>query len=164
MTDNDIELVKTTLRELLLHMGFTADIETEVAAEATTIFNLRTPDSGILIGAHGANLGALQYLTRILTQRKLTAPSRFIVDVEGYKKTREEFLRELARQAADRVRETKEILLLKPMLAFERRVVHDELAKFPDIATESRGEEPERRVLIKPGKIGEGEQKPEEHA
>ena len=161
MTPTDQEIVKQALRELLEHMGLKAESETEVAVQATTIFNLRTPDSGILIGAHGANLGALQYLVRILSYRKLSEPTHFIIDVEGYKKTREEFLRELARQAAERVRQTKETLLLKPMLAFERRVVHDELSKFPDIATESQGEEPERRVLIKPQGVGQGQNEPE---
>jgi len=73
-----------------------------------------------------------------------------LILVENYKKSREEFLRELARQAAARVRETKENLLLKPMSAYERRVVHAEIGALPDIMSESIGQEPERRVLIKP--------------
>jgi len=74
---------------------------------------------------------------------------QFVVDVEDYKKGREDYLRELARQAADRVRETKESLLLKPMSAYERRVVHAEISNLADITTESVGEDPERRILIK---------------
>lgn len=143
------EIIKQVLRELLAHMDISAELETEVSEE-TLIFNLKTPDSGILIGQHGANLGALQYLTRILAHKKLSETAHFIVDVEGYKKSREEFLRELARQAAARVRETRESLLLKPMASYERRVVHAEIAKSSDIGTESVGEEPERRILIKP--------------
>jgi spoIIIJ-associated protein len=142
------QFVKQVLRELLDHMGINAEIETEVSEE-TLVFNLRTPDSGILIGQHGTSLGALQYLARALVHKKMPEAVHFVLDVEGYKKSREEFLRELARQAAARVRETKEALLLKPMAAYERRVVHAEISKLPDIATESTGEEPERRVLIK---------------
>lgn len=149
MNDEQQNIIKDILHSLLDHMGISAEIQTEVSEE-TVIFNLQTPDSGILIGQYGANLGALQYLTRVLVHKKLPEALHFIVDVEGYKKSREEFLRELARQAAARVRETKENLLLKPMASYERRVVHAEISKLPDIETESVGEEPERRILIKP--------------
>ncbi len=144
------EIVKPILQELLKYMGIHAEIETEGSEEGTLIFNLKTKDSGILIGQYGGNLGALQYLARVLVHKKLPSGIHFIVDVEGYKKSREEFLRELARQAAARVRDTKETLVLKPMASYERRVVHAEISKLPDIATESVGEEPERRILIKP--------------
>lgn len=149
MTPEQQEIVKTVLQEMLKYMEVRAEIETEVSEE-TSIFNVRTEDSGILIGQYGGNLGALQYLARVLVHKKLPEGVHFIVDVEGYKKSREEFLRELARQAAARVRDTKETLLLKPMASYERRVVHAEISKLPDIATESVGEEPERRILIKP--------------
>ena len=149
MNQEQQETAKQVLRALLDHMGVAAEIFPEVVDD-TTIFNLRSSDSAILIGQHGVNLGALQYMTRVLVLKRLPVTLHFIVDVEGYKKSREEFLRELARQAAARVRDTRESLLLKPMLAYERRVVHAEISKLPDIVTESVGEEPERRVLIKP--------------
>jgi len=148
MTDQQQETIKQILQDILSHMGITAEITTETGEPV--VFNLKTEDSGMLIGSHGQSLSALQYIARLLAYKKLNESSSFIVDVEGYKKTREEFLRELARQAADRVRDTKESLLLKPMAAYERRVVHSEISNFPDIATESVGEEPERRILIKP--------------
>ncbi|OGE75732.1 MAG: hypothetical protein A3C85_04565 [Candidatus Doudnabacteria bacterium RIFCSPHIGHO2_02_FULL_48_21] len=147
--DEKYEAIKQVLLELLAKMGITAEIEQRFLEE-TVIFNLRTNDSAMLIGQHGANLGALQYLGRLLAYKKLGESVQFVVDVENYKKSREEFLRELARQAAARVRETKENLLLKPMSAYERRVVHAEIGALPDIMSESIGQEPERRVLIKP--------------
>lgn len=151
MTEQDQEVVKQILRDMLLYIDETAQIQTEVAQEgATVIFNVITRDSGSLIGARGSNLDALQFLTRVISFRRLSQPARFVVDVDGYKKNREEFLRELARAAATRVRETKETLLLKPMPAHERRIVHDELNQVFDVSTESRGEDPERQVLIKP--------------
>lgn len=151
MNEEETRIVKEVLQELLSHMGISAEIEIQGSEEGTVIFNLKTADSGILIGSYGGNLSSLQYMARLLVYKKLKdAPVHFVLDVEGYKKSREEFLRELARQAAARVRETKESLLLKPMLAYERRVIHAELSELPDIATESVGEEPERRILIKP--------------
>lgn len=158
MTEEQQEVVKKILLKLLEYMGISAEIETMVSSlaerspeggEETIIFNLKTQDSGILIGSRGINLAALQYLTRILVHKQLPEEACFVVDIEGYKKNHEEFLRELARQAASRVRDTKESLLLKPMLSYERRVVHSEISKLPDVVTESVGDEPERRVLIK---------------
>ena len=146
---NEQEIVKQILHELLDHMGIPTEIELR-EVEDMLVLDLKTPDSGILIGQHGGNLQALQYLTRLLVHKKIPEGINFVVDVEGYKKNREEFLRELARQVAARVRDTKETLLLKPMNAYERRVVHAEISKLPDIATESVGDEPERRIVIKP--------------
>lgn len=149
MKDEEKLIVKEVLNQLLSHMGIAAEIENQESGD-TLIFNLKTSDSGILIGQHGSTLVALQYLTRVLVHKKLPDEVAFVVDVEGYKKNREEFLKELARQAAARVRETKQTLVLKPMMAYERRVIHAELSQFPDIVSESEGEEPERRILIKP--------------
>ncbi len=163
MHDNDQQIVKEVLQSLLSYMDITAEIEV-VDAAGTAVFNLKTDDSSILIGQHGGNLAALQYLTRVLSHKKLAEPAAFVIDVEGYKKHREEYLRELARQAAARVRQTGERLLLKPMLSYERRVVHAELNSLPDITTESVGEDPERRVLIKPKpEVGSREQEPEQN-
>ena len=149
MKEEDQQTIKDVLRSILDFTGIQAEIETRVSDE-TLVFNLKTEDSSLLIGQHGANLNALQYMTRILSYKKLLQPAYFVVDVGGYKQEREEFLRELAKAAAERVRDTKESLLLKPMVSYERRVVHAEISKLPDIMTESVGEEPERRILIKP--------------
>ena len=149
MKEEDQQTIKDVLRSILDFMGIQVEIETRVSDE-TLVFNLKTEDSSLLIGQHGANLNALHHMTRILSYKKLSEPAYFVVDVEGYKREREEFLRELAQAAAERVRGTRESLLLKPMSSYERRVVHAEISKLPDIMTESVGEEPERRILIKP--------------
>lgn len=143
------EAIKGILSEMLEKMGVNAQIEEKVSDE-TLIFNIKTTDSGILIGNHGVHLEALQYLTRVLAHKKLLDQVHFVVDVEGYKQSREEFLKELARQVAERVRETKETLFLKPMQSYERRVIHSEIGKLEDVVSLSEGEEPERRVVIKP--------------
>ncbi len=149
MTPEQTDAIQGLLREMLEKMGVSAEIQTEVSEE-TSIFNVKTEDSGILIGAHGSHLEALQYLTRVLVHKKLLDQVHFVVDVEGYKQSREEFLKELARQVAERVRETRETLFLKPMQSYERRVIHSEIGKLGDVVSLSEGEEPERRVVIKP--------------
>ena len=66
-----------------------------------------------------------------------------------FRKEREKFLTELAQKAAQRVRRTKNPIFLEPMSAYERRFIHLELAEYPDIATESIGEEPERKIVVR---------------
>ena len=147
--DEKYDKIKEVIHEILRYMDIQAEIEQRFLEE-TVIFNLRTPDSAMLIGQYGANLNSLQYLARLLAFKRLGESVQFVVDVENYKKSREEFLRELARQAGARVRETKESLLLKPMSSYERRVIHAEIGLLADVTSESVGEEPERRVQIKP--------------
>ena len=167
MTQEQQTLIIQVIQEILARMEIDAEVETR-EMESGAIFNLKTQDSGMLIGQYGANLAALQHLARILVFKKLHEPVHFVIDVEGYKNSREEFLRELARQAAERVRSTHETLILKPMSSYERRVVHAEISDLPDVTTESIGEDPERRIVIKPKtensaqvKPGETEKQPE---
>lgn len=150
MSKEEQEIVTGILREVLEKMGVSAEIQTKVSEE-TLIFNLVSDDSGILIGSYGAHLEALQYLVRVLAHKKIPGQVvHFVVDVGGYKKSREDFLKELAIQASARVRETRETLFLKPMSSYERRVIHSEVGKLDDIVSLSEGEEPERRVVIRP--------------
>lgn len=149
MTQEDLKIITETLQELLRRLCVEAEIETRFL-EDVTVFNVRSADSALLIGTHGASLGSLQHLLRVLVSRKISEPAHIVLDVEDYKKSREDFLRELAKQAAERVIDTKQTLLLKPMMPYERRVVHSEIAHFPEVVSESQGEDPERRVLIKP--------------
>lgn len=149
MTADQQQTILQILNDIFKRMDIVADIEMRLQDE-TVIFNIKTPDSAMLIGQYGVNLNALQYLARIMAHKRLTESANFIIDVEDYKRGREDFLKELARQAVARVRQTRERLLLKPMHPYERRVIHSEIANYPDIASESMGEEPERRVLIKP--------------
>ena len=73
-----------------------------------------------------------------------------VLDVNDYRKSRATFLIDVAKQAVARVRNTQKAEALFPMSAYERRIVHMELATCPDIATESIGVEPQRRIIIKP--------------
>ena len=132
--DEKYDKIKEVILELLRYMDIQAEVEQRFLEE-TVIFNLRTADSAMLIGQYGANLGSLQYMARLLAFKKLGESVQFVVDVENYKKSREDFLRELARQAGARVQETKESLLLKPMSSYERRVIHAEIGLLPDVTS-----------------------------
>jgi len=103
---------------------------------------------GALIGRKGERLSALQHLVNLMLSRKMGAWTRVLVDVEDYRGRRERQLREISMRAAERVTETGKMLQLEPMPALERRWVHLALRNHPDVATQSIGEEPHRRVVI----------------
>jgi spoIIIJ-associated protein len=103
---------------------------------------------GALIGRKGERLSALQHLVNLMLSRKLGTWTRVLVDVEDYRGRRERQLREIATRAAEKVRESGKMLQLEPMPALERRWIHLALRDNPDVATQSIGEEPHRRVVI----------------
>ena len=112
--------------------------------------SIYTPeDAKFLIGRNGQTLKALEHIVRLMFVKEAENLS-FVLDVNDYRKSRSIYLIELAKQAVGRVRNTQKAEALLPMTPYERRVVHMELAAHPDIATESIGEEPYRRVVIKP--------------
>ena len=96
-----------------------------------------------------AGIGALQHVLRQTISRKDFTRPLIVIDINRHKKEKEKELTELASKAAQKVRRTKKPIMLKPMPAFERRFVHMKLAEQPDIVTESTGEEPERRVVVR---------------
>lgn len=110
-----------------------------------------TPENArFLIGRNGENLKALEHVLRAMILKNNKEIFGISVDVNDYKKSRASYVIDLAKETATRVRNTQKAEALCPMSAYERRVVHTELASCPDLSTESIGDEPQRRVVIKP--------------
>ena len=107
-------------------------------------------DMSLLIGRHGQTLDAIQELARQVVGRRLDERIRVLVDVEDYRKRRANRVIEQARDAAEQVLETGSERSLDPMDALERKIVHDALAEIEGVRTESRGEDPNRFVVILP--------------
>jgi spoIIIJ-associated protein len=146
-----LEAGREILAELLQHMGLNVTVSVETGD--TSKLDVRGSDSdkealGALIGRKGERLSALQHLVNLMLSRKLGAWTRVLVDVEDYRGRRERQLHEIAMRAADKVRESGKMLQLEPMPALERRWIHLALRNNPDVATQSIGEEPHRRVVI----------------
>ena len=110
--------------------------------------NLVGQDLGILIGRRGETLDALQYLLNLIVNKKFVDRIRIILDVENYRKRREETLVNLARRLCDKVKRTGVSVYLEPMNPHERRIIHTALQMDKRIVTLSEGEEPFRKVVI----------------
>jgi spoIIIJ-associated protein len=108
-------------------------------------------DLGHLIGPRGSTLHSLQEITRTVVQRKTGARNgRILVDIARYREKRREALERFSRQVAEEVLASGEQRILEPMNPADRKVVHDVINTFDGVATTSEGEEPRRRVVIKP--------------
>jgi spoIIIJ-associated protein len=112
------------------------------------VLDINGDDLGILIGRRGMTMSSLQYLLNLSVSRQFRNMAPFQVDVEGYRRRREEWLRDLAFRMAERVRSTGRSITLEPMPANERRIVHLALAKDPTVGTASIGEGERRKVAI----------------
>jgi len=143
----ELALGATVLREMLESM----DVEAEVVLDGSRReggLEVQGNDLGVLIGRGGENLVALQQVVSAITSKKVGHSVHVGVDIEGYRRRREEQLREMAERVASRVRATGAAVTLEPMLAYERRIVHLAVQGQAGLKTESVGVEPNRRVVI----------------
>jgi len=144
---------KEILENLMRLMEF--QVAVEIRAGDTSRLNVigegdEKEALGALIGRKGERLSALQHLVNLMLSRRMGDWTRVLVDVEDYRGRRERQLVEIARRAAERVGETGKMLQLEPMSALERRWIHIALRDNPAVATQSIGEEPNRRVIVLP--------------
>ena len=150
------------LRDLLALMGVEAEVKLHDRPRHEGI-DVLGPDLGALIGRGGENLIALQQITSAITSRRVGRTVHVPVDIEGYRRRREEQLRDIARRVASRVKATGQAVTLEPMLAYERRVVHLAVQETPGVKTESVGIDPNRRVVVSstaPGARGPAPSRP----
>jgi len=146
-----LEAGREILQELLGHMGLEAEVTVETGDTSKLDVKGQEHEKeslGALIGRKGERLSALQHLVNLMLSRRLGEWTRVLVDVEDYRGRRERQLREIATRAAEKVTESGKMLQLEPMPALERRWIHLALRDHPDVATQSIGEEPHRRVVL----------------
>ncbi len=127
---------KATLEKILELLGFPATVEEQVLDDGM-LLEVKTDDSGRLIGRQGQTLSDLQYITnRLLFQQDQTAP-KVMVDVGGYRSQAREALVKKAKEAAEKVRRWGDVVEMEPLSAFDRRIVHNAIKDDPDIETHS---------------------------
>jgi spoIIIJ-associated protein len=148
------ELIDTT-KNFLLKMGIESNVRARIdfdSADNREVLriNIESEDGSLLIGQGGSHLVALQHLLRAIIKRKTGELFSFVVDVNNYRSERHDFLKQLAETSARRAATKKEEVVLRPMTSYERRLVHKTLSENDFVMTTSVGEEPERKVVIKP--------------
>lgn len=145
--DNPGSLACEFLKKLTTAMEVNADFEV-FHRDDHIMVNITGSDLGILIGRRGDTLESIQFLTNLAVAKKLSDRTRIIIDVEGYRKRREDTLVKLAKRLAEKVKKTGHRIVLEPMSPQERRIIHTALQNEWRISTFSEGEEPHRRVVI----------------
>jgi spoIIIJ-associated protein len=142
---------KATLEKILELLGFTVTVE-EHTLEDGILLDVKTEDSGRLIGRQGQTLSDLQYIAnRMLFQQDATAP-KVMVDVGGYRAQAREALVKKAKEAAEKVRRWGDVVELEPLSAFDRRIIHQALKDDPGVETRSvevEGTE-KKAILLQP--------------
>jgi spoIIIJ-associated protein len=143
--------IEEFIRIALEHMQIAGDISSSTDEAGALQVAVQTPEHGnLLIGKNGQNLKALEHIARTIWARGGQMPRAITIDVNGYRAERTQELARLVKDTALRVQQTRKSEALDPMTSYERRVVHTELAAYSDLVTESIGQEPYRRVVIKP--------------
>lgn len=155
--EDPVEIAVELLEDILDLLGIDADV---IAREPVSpgdgvgmvkaVLDVEGDDLGMLIGRRGETLVSLQYLLNLMLARRVRSRAMVGVDVGGYRRRREDSLRNLANRMADRVRMTGQSVTLEPMPPNERRIIHIALSESPDVLTVSIGEGEGRKVAISP--------------
>jgi spoIIIJ-associated protein len=156
-SEEEVESAVEVLEKLLSLLGVDATVRVrqpetpgDGVAVVKAVLDISGDDLGILIGRRGETLSSLQYVVNLMVGRKLKTRAAFGVDVAGYRRRREDSLKNLALHMAERVRSSGQIMTLEPMPPNERRIVHLTLAQDASVITESIGEGENRKVVIRP--------------
>ena len=140
------------IRTVILDIGLNATAELYSCDDGTRRITIKGEDASTLIGHHGDTLDALQYLANLASARKNVNgerdKSRVTIDIEGYRAKREETLRALARRMAQKALKNKRSVMLEPMSAYERRIIHSEIQGIEGVSTNSIGSDNNRKIVI----------------
>src|SRR5262245_10233200 len=148
--DEQARAATTFTEELVASFGVDGQVTADVVEEAIEL-RVDGTNLGVLVGPKGATLHALEELIRAVVQHAAGGQSaRLHLDVAGYRERRREALTAFAEQQAREVAESGTERALEPMAPPDRKVVHDTIAEIDGVVTTSVGEEPRRRVVIKP--------------
>lgn len=155
LSDEELDRVADTavavLKEVLMKFGIEdPTVEEYEGDEGEIILDIVGADLGLLIGRHGRTLDALQAAVGAITTRQLGFRYPVVVDVEGYRHRRRQKIEDIARRAADRAVRQHQAVRLRPMTAYERRVVHVALRNDARVITGSEGQDPFRQVVVSP--------------
>ena len=146
--DMSFDFIKTLISDI----GLEAEAKLYSCDDGTRRITISGNDASTLIGHHGDTLDALQYLANLASARKNRDgerdKSRVTLDIEGYRAKREETLRALARRMAAKAIRNNRSVMLEPMSAYERRIIHSEIQGIEGVCTNSIGSDNNRKIVI----------------
>ena len=148
-----LEAARSFVETLLKDMELDATVTIHEDGAGEALITISGEDAGTLIGHHGDTLDSLQYLVNLAANKKETDErkyTRISIDIENYREKREETLKKLARHMAEKAKRTGRNVVLEPMNAYERRIIHSEVQGIEGASTNSVGVEGNRRVIIFP--------------
>lgn len=144
------ETINIILEKMHVHASVSVRLgDSDINRIQPVLIDIEGNDLSFLIGRKAETINALQFITSLIVGRELGRWVPLQIDVQNYRKRREDELRKLARRIADQVIGTGRNQSLEPMPPNERRIVHIELRDHPHVETESEGEDPKRKVVIR---------------
>lgn len=138
------------IQEFFVKFGFDVSVRILEFKDNTFFVKVNAPEAKFLIGTNGEILIDIQSVLSKIIQKESKEQLYVDLDVNDYKEHRLKYIKGMAKDAADEVAQTRFSKELPPLSAYERRIVHMELAQREDILTESVGQGEDRRVVVKP--------------
>ncbi len=150
----EVIIARETINIILEKMRVNAEVSVRLGDSDNdriqpVLIDIEGNDLSFLIGRKAETINALQFITSLIVGRELGRWIPLQIDVQQYRKRREDELRKLARRIADQVISTGRNQALEPMPPNERRIIHIELSDHPQVETESEGEDPKRKVVVR---------------
>lgn len=140
------------VKQLVENLGIEAEVKLYHCEDNSRRISITGEAASVLIGHHGEALDSLQYLANLASAKKNAEGERnrrrVTVDIEGYRAKREETLRALARKMAAKALRTQKSVMLEPMSAYERRIIHSEVQGIEGVSTNSIGADNNRKIVI----------------
>jgi spoIIIJ-associated protein len=148
--EDPASVLRELLEEIVDSLGLDADVRVE-QEDGILMGGIEGDDLGLFIGRRGQTIDAVQHLAQRIVFRGGSPQARVVIDADGYRERRAETLRLLAADAAEDSLRSGEAVGLEPMLASERRIVHEYLRDRGGVRTHSVGDEPDRYLVVEPG-------------
>jgi spoIIIJ-associated protein len=138
-------LLKKTIE--LICLGEEVKIEANKEESTLSVYG---KDLGIAIGRNGKNIEAIEYIINLIGKRKKLVDKKIIIDIKDYRKKNLEKIREIALRMANKAVKEGRKIALRPMPSYERKIIHNLLSSVKNVKTQSRDDEPNRRIIIYP--------------
>lgn len=150
----DLNKVKKIVNDFFKNLGENIKIkEINFNDENKTLkINLSSANQRLLIGKNGETLLNLQNILKKIIRKKINTDFYLDLDLNNYKKNRENYLKDLAKRSAEEALILEKEIELEPMPAYERRIIHLEILKERGVESFSIGERDNRRIIIRPKK------------